>query len=267
MSAVTGPVPAVQVPSPAARLPTVSTGLAARLAERAAARRHVLLRRAAWVVAGLLVVGAGVWGVFFSPAFALDEEQVVVDGLGTVIAPGAVEQVVSAQAGTPLTRLDTVRLRSRILEVPGVRDASLVRVWPRGLSVELVSREPVAAVPEGAGFVLLDDEGVQVGRATNVPDGLPEITFPLDQDSRRTLASALILLNALPAAIAQDVRTISATSPDDVQMELRGGATVVWGSSAEAALKVRVLEVLRTVKSSRGSKVFDVSAPNAPITR
>lgn len=263
----TGSVPVVPLPGPSARVPTVSTGFAARLAEKAAARRHVLLRRALWVVAGLLVVGAGVWGVFFSPAFALDEDQVVVDGLGTVIAPGAVEKVVAVQVGTPLTRLDTVRLRARILEVPGVRDATIVRDWPRGLTVDLVSREPVAAVPEGGGFVLLDDEGVQVGRSTKVPDGLPEITFPLDQDSRRTLASALILLNALPAKIAQDVRTISATSPDDVQMELRGGATVVWGSSAEAALKVRVLDVLRSAKASKGSKVFDVSAPNAPITR
>lgn len=265
-SAATGAVPAV---APARRGgATVSTGLKARLAERERARRHAMLRTAAWVAGGVAVVGFAVWGLFFSPLFALDGAQVAVSGEGTVITPGDVEAVVARSVGTPLTRLDTVALRGRILEVPGVRDARLTRDWPRGLVVDLVSREPVAAVPDPAGdVVLLDDEGIQVGRAAQAPQDLPTITFPLDQDSRRTLGSALILLNALPASTAADIATISASSPDDIRMGLRGGAEVVWGDSSDAALKVRVLEVLRTAKQSKGAKTFDVSAPNAPITR
>lgn len=262
-SARTGAVPLVAAP----RRHVVSTGLAARLAERDAQRRRRWWVRGAWVAAGLVVVGSLVWGVFFSPLFALDSGEVVISGEGTVIEPGDVSRVVDGVAKVPLTRLDTVALRGRILDVPGVRDARLTREWPRGLKVELVSREPVAAVPHGAGVVLLDDEGVQVGRADAAPSGLPTMTFDIADEGRRTLESALILLNALPDSFAGEVETISAESPDDVRMTLRGGASVLWGGKADAALKVRVVEVLRTAQKTKGSKVFDVSAPTAPITR
>ncbi|MGP7961382.1 cell division protein FtsQ/DivIB [Sanguibacter sp. A247] len=262
-SARTGAVPLVAGP----RRQVVSTGLAARRAEIDAQRRRRWWVRSAWAAAGVVALGALVWGVFFSPLFALDPGEVVVSGEGTVIEPGDVSRVIDEVADVPLTRLDTVALRGRILDVPGVRDARLTRDWPRGLRVELVSREPVAAVPQGPGVVLLDDEGVQVGRAASAPEGLPTMTFDIADEGRRTLESALILLNALPESLAREVRTISAESPDDVRMTLSGGATVLWGGKADAALKVRVVEVLRTAQKTKGSKVFDVSAPTAPITR
>ena len=259
----TGAVPLV----PGPRRQVVSTGLAARLAERDAQRRRRWWLRGAWALVGCVVVGALAWGVLFSPLFALDVGQVRISGEGTVIEPGDVEAVVAGVADVPLTRLDTVALRGRILDVPGVRDARLTRDWPRGLTVELVSREPVAAVPQGSGVVLLDDEGVQVGRADEAPEGLPTMELDVADEGRRTLESALILLNALPEKLARDVVTISAESPDDVRMTLRGGATVLWGGKTDAALKVRVVEVLRTAKKTKESRVFDVSAPTAPITR
>ena len=223
--------------------------------------------RGAWGTLAVVVLGVLAWGVFFSPLFALDVTEVRISGEGTVIEPDDVVAVVDSVADVPLTRLDTVALRARILDVPGVRDARLTREWPRGLTVELVSREPVAAVPDGTGVVLLDDEGVQVGRADAAPEGLPTMTFDVAAEGRRTLESALILLNALPEGLAREVATISAESPDDVRMTLRGGATVLWGGKSDAALKVRVVEVLRTAKKTKGSRVFDVSAPTAPITR
>ncbi|WP_129590663.1 cell division protein FtsQ/DivIB [Sanguibacter massiliensis] len=252
---------------PGQRRQVVSTGLAARLAERDAQRRRRWWVRGAWVAAGFVVLGALVWGVFFSPLFALDADEVVISGEGTVIEPGDVVAVVDGVVDVPLPRLDTVALRGRILDVPGVRDVRLTRDWPRGLTVELVSREPVAAVPQGGGVVLLDDEGVQVGRADAAPEGLPTMTFDIADEGRRTLESALILLNALPEGLAAEIATISAESPDDVRMTLRGGATILWGGKSDAALKVRVVEVLRSAKKTKGSKVFDVSAPTAPITR
>ncbi|MBD9699711.1 cell division protein FtsQ/DivIB [Flavimobilis sp. GY10621] len=252
---------------PGQRRQVVSTGLAARLAERDAQRRRRWWVRGAWVAAGFVVLGALVWGVFFSPLFALDADEVVISGEGTVIEPGDVVAVVDGVVDVPLPRLDTVALRGRILDVPGVRDARLTRDWPRGLTVELVSREPVAAVPQGGGVVLLDDEGVQVGRADAAPEGLPTMTFDIAAEGRRTLESALILLNALPEGLAAEIATISAESPDDVRMTLRGGATILWGGKSDAALKVRVVEVLRSAKKTKSSKVFDVSAPTAPITR
>lgn len=219
-------------------------------------------------VAGVVVVLLGfAWTVFFSPVFALDTNEVTIAGEGTVIDPAQVTAVVDGLAGTPLPRIDTVGLRDRVLDVAGVRDVTITRDWPSGLAIELVSREPVAAVPEGSGVVLLDDEGVRVGVADSAPEGMPLIAIPLDDHSRRTLESTLVLLNILPVELRAEVAEVSADSPDAVRMTLRDGAEVLWGDSSEAELKLRVFQALRGAEQTAGSQVFDVSAPTAPIVR
>lgn len=246
---------------------SVSTGFAARLDERTRAqrrRRWIRLSSIGLVVAVMLTLA---WLAFLSPVFRLDANQVQISGQGTVIAPGAVEKVTAEEVGTPLTLMDTVGLRNRILEVPGVRDAVLTRKWPDGLSIELVAREPVAAVPDGSTFTLRDDLGDVVGRAKKVPKGLPVIKVPGGADTARTLEAAIFMLNAIPADLHQEIKSVSATTPDAVTMKLRDGATVLWGNQTDAELKVRVFEVLRSAKETKDARVFDVSAPNAPITR
>lgn len=251
----------------AAPASSVSSGLAARLAERARATRRRRWIRYGSIGAGLLLVMGVAWLAFLSPVFRLDMERIEMTGQGTVIAPGAVEKVVAAEAGTPLTIMDTVGLRNRILDIAGVRDVVVTRDWPKGMKIVLTASEPVAAVPDGTGFTLRDDLADVVGRADAVPDGLPVIEVPQGDQMARTLEAAIFMLNAVPADLHKEIRSVSATTPDAVSMELRGGATVLWGSQADADLKVRVFEVLRTAKSTKDSKVFDVSAPNAPITR
>ena len=261
-----------------ARPAVVSTGSADRFAERLAARRQVLRRKiyltAAVVVAALVLA----WLLLLSPALALDPAQVQVSGAGTVVAVDDVNAVVARVAGIPLPRLDTVALRDRVLDVPGVREAKVIRGWPRALVISLVSREPVAAVPQAPaaaglapgqppGFTLLDTEGYQVGWAAAAPDGLPVVSVPIDGKNERILAAVLTVLQALPESLRAEVATVAATSQDTVEMGLRDGATVSWGSAGDAALKVAVLQALRAAPATAAARAFDVSAPTLPITR
>lgn len=238
-----------------------------RLAERDAMRRHRLRRRAAlWTVALLVVAGLG-WVAFFSPVLGLDPEDVTISGEGTVIDPAEVAAVVGRSQGVPLPRLDTVAMRDEVLALNGVRDVAIRRAWPGGLDVRLTSREPVVAVPVDDGFALLDAEGVRVRTEKAVPDGLPEIQVSLDEAGADALASALVVLNALPADLHADVAEVSAKTRDTVEMTLRDGARVEWGGPDDVALKVRVLETLRALPENAEVKVFDVSAPTMPVTR
>lgn len=248
--------------------PVVSTSSIARFAERARARRNLARRQliltAAVVVA---VVGLG-WLLFASPVLALDPAGVEVDGAGTVVAVDQVEAVVAAHAGTPLPRLDTVSLRDELLDVPGVREARVTRDWPTGLSVTLVAREPVAAVPDsasGAGFALLDQDGVQVGRVDAAPEGLPVVDVPLGD--KRTLSAVLGVLQQLPADLLAQVQGVAAHTQDTVTMQLRDGVRVDWGSAHETPLKIAVLKALRASPAAAGATVIDVSAPRLPITK
>lgn len=258
--------------TPAPRPTVLAT--AERFAERTRLRRRLTLRRVAWATAGVAaVVGLG-WVAFFSPVLALEPAQVAVEGEGTVVDPAAVLAVVAEYEGTPLPRLDTVELRRRVLDVPGVRAAEVERDWPHGLTITLVSREPVAAVPEPAGtpdapagYLLLDVEGVQVGRSAEPPAGLPVVEVPARDPEARAMTAVLAVLESLPPELAAQVTAAGAASEDTVSLTLADGARVEWGSAEQSALKARVLMTLRAAPASAGASVFDVAAPTMPITR
>lgn len=248
-------------------MPVLSTGMAERLAEQKAMRRHRIVRRALLVTGIVAFLAGATWTVLYSSLLSFDADRLTVDGTGSSVDSAAIVDVVAAHDGTSLALLDTVALREEILEVPNVRDVSLARQWPSGLAVDVVAREPVAAVPVPDGVALLDQDAVQVGVEPVAPPELPLITIPLTGEDRRTLEAALVVLNSLPDALAAEVGSLSATTQDSVTLTLRDGVVVEWGSSQESTLKSEVLATLRTAEVSRGARVFDVSAPTFPITR
>ncbi|MEK8224915.1 cell division protein FtsQ/DivIB [Oerskovia sp. M15] len=96
---------------------------------------------------------------------------------------------------------------------------------------------------------------------------MPAIGVSLDEQGARSLRAALIVLNALPPELRAEVEEVTAGTQDAVEMRLRDGAQVEWGNEEDAALKVKVLQTLRSLPENQGAALFDVSAPTMPITR
>ncbi|WP_153022137.1 cell division protein FtsQ/DivIB [Luteimicrobium xylanilyticum] len=259
--------PSAPVPAVGGRGAVVSTGMVDRLAERAAMRRHRRWRRLAWTLLVLVLVGALAWLAFFSPVLATRADDVRVVGAGSLVDTSEVERIAAEADGVPLPRLDTVSLRTRMLDVRGVKDVAIVRDWPHGLTVRVTPREPVAAVPEQNRYALLDTDGVRVATVTKAPKGVPVVTVPVDGADHHALDAVLAVLGALPEKLSAQVTAVEAATQDTVELTLKGGARVVWGSAQDSALKVRVLEALRAAKQTRDAHVFDVSAPTLPVTR
>lgn len=250
-----------------AALGNVTHRVQERLREQSKAKNRVTLikwaRRAAYVGAGALAV----WLLLLSPLFALDLAKVEASGYGTVVDAAAVDDAVATHEGTSLALLNTTHLANEIRDVPGVRAVQIEREWPAGLAIVIESREPVAAVPDpDGGFVLVDDEAIQVGRTEKAPDNLPMIQVPVGEDNVRVLKSVLGVVEALPADVSARVDIVKAETEDSVTFTLRKGPRVEWGSSEQSALKARVLEVLLDSGDAGGAKVIDVSAPTLPIT-
>lgn len=230
--------------------------------------RYRTWRRIGWSAAVVVAVAALVWAAFFSPLLALDPAQVQVTGEGTTVDAGQVRDAVTDQAGVPLPRIDTVGLREEILAMNAVKNVRISRVWPDGLAVALTAREPVAAVPQQGGVhALMDAEGVRVGTAKEVPDGLPSIVVSLsDGDAgRRAMDAALAVLGALPETLAADIRTVSAATQDDVRTTLSDGRVIRWGSGAQVELKIEVARAL--LRAEPSATTIDVSSPALPVTR
>ncbi|GEA80125.1 hypothetical protein CUD01_05690 [Cellulomonas uda] len=247
--------------------PVVSTTSAARFEERARMRRTLARRQAVGLAGAVVVLGALAWVLFFSPVLALDARELTIEieGANSVVAADEVRAVVQARDETPLPRLDTGAIRQDVLDVPGVRDVAVSRDWPHGLTITIVAREPVAAVPADGrkGFTLLDVAGVQVGHVAKAPESLPVVDVPAGD--ARTLGAVLDVVEQLPAPLAARVGSVSAQTQDTVSMKLRGGLRVDWGSSAQTPLKAAVLTTLLGSDAVEGAKVVDVSAPRMPI--
>jgi hypothetical protein len=58
----------------------------------------------------------------------------------------------------------------------------------------------------------------------------------------------------------------TADTADDVRLELEGGASVVWGSAEDSALKATVLAALMRAAPPDTVAQYDVSAPTSPVT-
>jgi len=244
----------------------VVEGAAQRFAERVQARHRVTRAKvtvAAVVLASLAVLG---WVGLASPLLALDLARVNVVGTGQTVSLDDVLGVVSPHAGEPLSRLDTVVLRSQLLEVRGVKDARVLRDWPRGLTVVITPRQAVAAVPAvSGGLMLLDAEGAALGTVEAPPDGLPVVDVP--EGDARALEAALSVVHSLPPDLAAQVTTLIATTQDTVTLKLSDGVTVVWGSAEDNRLKAEVVAALRADETLTDVTAIDVSAPRLPVVR
>lgn len=234
-----------------------------RRKERQQAQRRLVITRIVTVSAACVVAIALVWGIFFSPLFALDMSKVSIEGLGDDSATTSeVQAAVEPFASTPLPRLSTSKVSAAVGEVRLVREAQVERTWPRGLRVTVRPRQAVLAVKEGAAWSLVDDQGVSLSSSPSMPEGMAPTTLP-DGDERSRAAGEVA---AIWAAMGDELRsqiTMITHDGQTVSMTLSNSRTLNWGVASENDLKAKVAQVL---VSQRQARTYDVSSPVHPVT-
>lgn len=219
-------------------------------------RRRVLVRR--WV-ALLIVIGAGAFVValYFTPLLGVGS----VDVTGV---PAAIQDQVRTAAdvrdGTPMLRLETGAIATRVRALPIVSSVDVSRQWPSTVRIDITVRTPVGVFTGPGGVHLVDATGFDYAVVAQAPPGLPVIQLPkVAPDDPRTQAVVKVL-GSLPVQLRPRVIAIGAQTPGGVQLAIAGGKTVVWGDADNAARKAAVLAALLT----QPGKVYDVSAPDLP---
>ncbi|RXZ48447.1 FtsQ-type POTRA domain-containing protein, partial [Agromyces binzhouensis] len=251
----------------AARRALAAAERARRRYERQEVRRFTRrsrLRRATWitVVASIVVIGVAAVAIAYSPLMALRE--VRVEGTSR-IAAADVRAAFDDRVGTPLPLIAPDEVQRALSAFPLIETYSTETVPPGTLVVRVVERTPVGVLDTSSGLMAVDAAGVVVERLDALPDGLPliEVEGGIDDPSFRAAGR---VLRSLPAELRAGIASVTAASADDVRFELSGGASVIWGSADDAALKTTVLQDLMAAVPSDQVARYDVSAPLSPVT-
>jgi cell division protein FtsQ len=218
------------------------------------------LRKKIWlfvVSVTAILAGVLVWLVWFSSVFAVKDVQVIAS-TGVILSADQVAQVqdkANIPLNQPIARLDTDSSAQAIVNLPWVSSVEVRRGWPNEVVVALVPRIPLARVAGQGQSQGVDAQGI-VFDSPNL-DGLPLI-----EAAGAPLVSAVEVVSQLPANLAQKVVRVRAQSIDSVELDLKSGSVVRWGSADEPEFKAAVLEALLSLRA----QVYDVSAPELPTT-
>jgi cell division protein FtsQ len=221
-------------------------------------------RRKALAITAILLVlvllGGSIWVVYFSTALVTKRVNVI--GMRH-LTPAQVSFAVQIPIGVPLARQNLDEIAKRAMTLPAVETASATRDWPSTITVTIVERRPVFAIPRPTGYLVVDKFGVAYQTRPTLPSQvvLAEVS-PTDASLLRDVATVAA---ALPGKLRGKVDQITATSGDHIVLSLqKSGPKVTWGSSADSELKADVVTAL--LKKKPGSSI-DVSSPHNPAVR
>lgn len=233
-----------------------------RIDELIHARRTGRLRTIVLLVGSIMVAGLVVWIAFFSALFALDPSQVKVTGGNERFTNEQAQSMLAAHAPTPITRLSTQSLAQELLEHPQVKGARVTRDWPTGLSVTLETRQPRFVQQTDQGYVLVDEEGIDLGVTPEKPD-LPVVVLPEDPGMRAQAAQDIAFVSGLlPEGLRVNVSEWRSEA-HQISMKFTDGRIARWGTREDSEIKAKVLGLLI---EQRFAQVYDVSSPTKPTT-
>jgi cell division protein FtsQ len=223
------------------------------------ARRRRMHAAAPWL-AGLVALGLIAlvgWVVYDTPLFGV--RAVTVRG-NAIAGADAVRAAAAVPHGTPLASLDLAAVARRVQTVPAVRRARVTRHWPSTLVVTVTERTPAAVLSRpDKRYDLIDAAGVVFDTVPSRPGGLPLVVLASPGPADPATVAALTVLATLTAELRGLLSSLAAPSPSRIELDLRDGRRVVWGDSADNAVKAQVATVLL---QRRAGAVIDVSAPH-----
>lgn len=164
-------------------------------------------------------------------------------------------------SGSTLLTLDVDAARRRVEALPWIESATLVRVFPDKLRVELRERRAAAVWRDGERTALVDADGRVLAfvAASVLPAGLPQIAGTGAPAAAAALRSAL---GRYPAVAAR-VRLARRISDRRWDLELANGTVVKLAAATEASLErfVHLEEETRWLDHS--GQVVDLTVPRS----
>lgn len=211
-----------------------------------------------------MLVGALVWLGWYSPW--LTATSVQVEGVSDSAAT-EVREVAKVPIGTPIMRIDTDAVTTRLTEHRGYATVEVSRGLPHTIVISVTPRVPVLAVKSPDGRVeLVDDQGFAFRTVASAPKGIPQVTAGSSEITGTGLRAAINALSSLDPQLRRSVSAVTVTAAEQLTFSLTlkdGKRTVVWGAGGGEDTKARLVTIL----AKEPGTVIDVSVPGSPVTR
>ena len=215
-------------------------------------RRRKFNRRSWPAVRRWLAAGAGalvvLWSGYATAHFLFFSPRVLLAGYDQIETSGAhyvgrdlIDEKFSADLGKSVLRVPLDARRSAIEALPWVEHASVQRVLPNRIRVEIAERTPVAFLRSGYQLALIDAGGVILERplegdfAFPVISGLGEAMPVADRGQRMSLFGQFMKdVDLAQPGGSERVTEVDLSDPQDVRASLAG-----LGDEGQAPLQVR----------------------------
>ncbi|GAB6858355.1 cell division protein FtsQ/DivIB [Microbacterium xylanilyticum] len=190
-------------------------------------------------------------------------QTITVEGATGALKPAEVQKALAGQLGRPLALVDSSAVKAALVRFPLIETYRLEAHPPHDLVVRIVERTPVGVLQQSDGrFTVVDAAGVVLSTSEDRPAG-----YALIETGGGTGTAAFsavgTALRTLPAELRAQVDSAAASTPDDIVLQLTGGAKIVWGSADQSAEKTLALQAL--MKAKPGASSYDVSSPGVGV--
>lgn len=239
-------------------------------ARRRSVARHQDLRRL-WLVVGLTVVASlAIGAIALARSSLLDVEAIEVTGADRSdrrhIATAS-----GIRLGDPLVGIDRQLATARILAVPWVAEAEIRRDWKGVVTIDVVERVGLVALPTGKRFAVVDRTGRQLEIVAERPDGFwlvagVEASGVPGQPVAEEGEAVVALVGQLTPAIAAVTDRI-VVDDGDLQIDLSTGGRANFGDERLLPDKLLALETMLVRVDLRCIETIDVRVPSAPTVR
>ena len=183
-------------------------------------------------VAGMTMAVYGTRFLLYSPSMLLlKPDQIELNGNRIVSREAVLQQFVRDRNRTVL-RVPLDARRSQLEQIPWVESASVQRILPNRLRIELTERTPVAFARNGNELALIDAHGVILDRPRGEDLHFPIVTgvseeVPLDQREKRmqTYEEFMKDVDLVRGGSSDHVSEIDLSNPKDLRVVMTGLAS------------------------------------------
>lgn len=198
-----------------------------------------------WVLIAAVIITVGVFGVRFalySPqVLLLKTDQIDLSGNHTVARESVVNAFYSDR-GQSVLSIPLDKRRSQIEQIGWVESASVQRILPNRLRVEITERTPIAFLRNGGEIALIDSHGVILDRPVDLDPHFPIVSgvsdsLPRDERERRmqTYQELERSLDVVHAGSSDLLSEVDLGNPKNIRIVMAG----IPGVSAAQAVNIK----------------------------